>query len=580
MGRLKECDPYDTVLRIRRILEELKIFTTESWIDSAVSSLFSVRVVLSGTQVGTNGKGVTRVLALASAYGEFMERLSNGMLLSKFGIDLCPHYSYGVTLQFEQVAQGGRLIDAVLFAMQEGVREEFSIVLDRASDLDVHPEERVRRLSAWGIRPGQDLFCLPYTGLLSGRKEMVPMPLVQHYGSNGMAAGNTRQEAVVQAISEIFERWSLYYIFTRRLTPPVVERDVIQAHFPAIDAIMSEIESFGHFHVEVRDCSLGRGLPAYCACLCDRRSHRYAISFGASPNISTCLERLFTELVQGRRLHETAWSKIGAPLLIEPFELRRLFRNSTGNYPPEFWLGEPSWEVDEALLNRSCETNQDALNWFSSLCAEAGTDIFARDCSVFGFPSVHVVIPGFSEVMGCSPLYLHYLSALRRTGDVLDGMAGASREQIAFLLEFLDFCRKMNAADMAPLTRIRGWKGMQVHEGVLFFLARGYAELGDFRKAAEFCCKLKELSPAFTGPISCLADHYNLWAARPDHPVEKLLANLYEKDVIVLARRMHKIPLKELVAVAVQEMPDIPLDVTRLLARVKGYVPEGLERMV
>jgi hypothetical protein len=151
---------------------------------------------------------------------------------------------------------------------------------------------------------------------------------------------------------------------------------------------------------------------------------------------------------------------------------------------------------------------------------------------------------------------------------------------MAFLLEFLDFCRKMNAADMIPFTRIRGWKGMQFHEGVLFFLARGYAGLGDFRKAAELCRKLKELSPAFEGALSCLADDYDLRAACPDRPAGELLAKLYEPDVIDLAGRLHAIPLKELVADTDHETPDIPLDVARLLERVESYVPLGLERMV
>lgn len=118
MERLKEQDPYRTVIQIRRILEELGIFITESWIDSSVSSLFSVRIVISGTQVGSNGKGVTRILALASAYGEFMERLSNGMLLQRMGIDIFPHYSCGCMLPIDVIAQGGHLIDTLLTAMQ------------------------------------------------------------------------------------------------------------------------------------------------------------------------------------------------------------------------------------------------------------------------------------------------------------------------------------------------------------------------------------------------------------------------------------------------------------------------------
>jgi hypothetical protein len=42
---------------------------------------------------------------------------------------------------------------------------------------------------------------------------------------------------------------------------------------------------------------------------------------------------------------------------------------------------------------------------------------------------------------------------------------------------------------------------------------------------------------------------------------------------------MHTTPLKELVAVANHETPDIPLDVASLLERVESYVPMKLERM-
>ena len=579
MERLKEQDPYRTVIQIRRILEELGIFITESWIDSSVSSLFSVRIVISGTQVGSNGKGVTRILALASAYGEFMERLSNGMLLQRMGIDIFPHYSCGCMLPIDVIAQGGHLIDTLLTAMQTEQGGGAHQADGRLSNLTFHPEERILALSAWNMRTGADVLCLPYTGLLSGKEEMLPLPFIHHYGSNGMASGNTMQEAIVQAVSEIFERWSQYCIFTRKLTPPVVERSSIRDRFPTIDAVMAEIESFGHFHIEIRDCSLGRGLPVYCACLCDRRSHRYAISFGSSPNIDTGLERLFTELVQGRKLDETALGRAGAPLLMEPFELRRLFRNSTGNYPPEFWLNEPSWNVDEELLLRSCETNTQALNWFSTLCAKADTDIFVRDCSVFGFPSVHVVIPGFSEVMGCSPLSLQYFSSLRHSSDILDNIAAVSQNQLAFLLEFLDFCRKMNAADMLPLTRIRGWGGMMFHEGILFFLARGYAELGNFQKSADFYCKLKDISFSFKEPLSCLRDYYELQATRAESPAMTLLSHLYDPEVIEIAWKMRTIPLGALVVATGYETPDIPLDVMRLVERAKNYIPD-IKRML
>ena len=84
--RKKENDPLKTVEKIRTILTELNILTTETWTTPFLSSKpephsFSVRVDAPTYGIGTNGKGSTRTYTLASAYGEFMERLQNLILL-------------------------------------------------------------------------------------------------------------------------------------------------------------------------------------------------------------------------------------------------------------------------------------------------------------------------------------------------------------------------------------------------------------------------------------------------------------------------------------------------------------------
>lgn len=76
----KDARPMDTVERIKGILDEYGIRTVVTWGESNVPNCYSLRVNIEGTRVGTNGKGVTKEFALASGYGEFMERLQQGLI--------------------------------------------------------------------------------------------------------------------------------------------------------------------------------------------------------------------------------------------------------------------------------------------------------------------------------------------------------------------------------------------------------------------------------------------------------------------------------------------------------------------
>lgn len=71
--------PLETINLIKKILSENKIKIKESKITNINNSVFSVRLELKNIPgVGTNGKGITKEYALASAYAEFMERLQSG----------------------------------------------------------------------------------------------------------------------------------------------------------------------------------------------------------------------------------------------------------------------------------------------------------------------------------------------------------------------------------------------------------------------------------------------------------------------------------------------------------------------
>ena len=77
--RYKEVKPEDTVKKIKKILEELGIDVEEDWTDRSSVDTYSLRICIKGSDVGQNGKGMTKEFAMASGYAEFLERLQNGL---------------------------------------------------------------------------------------------------------------------------------------------------------------------------------------------------------------------------------------------------------------------------------------------------------------------------------------------------------------------------------------------------------------------------------------------------------------------------------------------------------------------
>lgn len=70
--KFKDESPKVTYEKIERILKENGISVTEHWNQSGVNHCHSLRVTIDGTNAGSNGKGLTRDLARASAYAELM----------------------------------------------------------------------------------------------------------------------------------------------------------------------------------------------------------------------------------------------------------------------------------------------------------------------------------------------------------------------------------------------------------------------------------------------------------------------------------------------------------------------------
>ena len=177
----KDSLPHETIKRIINILSELGIFLYErEWFSFSNNchSLNLAAMELPG--YFSNGKGVSRQYALASAYAEFMERLQSGFLISKnFGLMEEENFGYldEIEMEFGDYAEKNKIII-------ENLTD--SITMEKYKDLKIK--------------------FLPSYEAIEGEIKYLPTFFSFACGGNGLCAGNTSEEAICQGICEIFER--------------------------------------------------------------------------------------------------------------------------------------------------------------------------------------------------------------------------------------------------------------------------------------------------------------------------------------------------------------------------------------
>ena len=146
----------------------------------------------------TNGKGATRKACLASALGEYFERLSCNYFFADFYLG--EEFSHGEFVHYPDERWFTVSDDAVPEGLlDDGLWDYFD------------PEKQVRAEHLFDINTNNSergICALPYVRLRDDKKLWFPVSVIGNiYVSNGMSAGNTKNEARVQALSEVFERY-------------------------------------------------------------------------------------------------------------------------------------------------------------------------------------------------------------------------------------------------------------------------------------------------------------------------------------------------------------------------------------
>jgi ribosomal protein S12 methylthiotransferase accessory factor len=340
----------------------------------------------------TNGKGSTKESALASALGEYIERLNNNHFYagSFWGEDIAnaPFVHYPNERWFKPGPDDALPVD---------ILDEYCL-----SIYDPDGELRGSHLIDTNSGNVQRGICsLPFVRQSDGEVVYFPSNLVENlYASNGMSAGNTLAEAQVQCLSEIFERAVKREILEGELTLPDVPQEVL-AKYPGILAGIQGLEEQG-FPVLVKDASLGGVYPVMCVTLMNPRTGGVFASFGAHPSFEVALERSLTELLQGRSfegLNDLPQPTFVSNAVTEPNNFVEHFIDSSGVVSWRFFSAKANFDfVEWDFSSQGENSNAEEAATLLGILEDMGKEVYMAVHDQLGAIACRILVPGYSEV--------------------------------------------------------------------------------------------------------------------------------------------------------------------------------------
>ncbi len=340
----------------------------------------------------TNGKGATKESALASALGEYIERLSNNHFYAGafWGEDIA-------NAEFVHYPNERWFKPGKKDALPKEILDSYCLSIYN-SDGELRGSHLIDTNSG-NVERG--ICALPYVRQSDGEVVYFPSNLIENlFVSNGMSAGNTLAEAHVQCLSEIFERAVKREILEGEICLPDVPQEVLNK-YPSILAGIQGLEEQG-FPVLVKDASLGGTYPVMCVTLMNPRTGGVFASFGAHPSFEVALERSLTELLQGRSfegLNDLPRPTFESNAVTEPNNFVEHFIDSSGIVSWRFFGAQPDFEfVEWDFSGQGENANADEAATLFGILKDMGKEAYTAVYDQLGAVACRILVPGYSEV--------------------------------------------------------------------------------------------------------------------------------------------------------------------------------------
>ena len=347
------------------------------------------------------GKGLTPLLARASAHAEMAERFSGGLFFPLFEeqvrFNMPALYSRQVNrfLNYEwldgYVNSHQDKLDGDHLSVETLLREQSHL-----SPVDIEKIKNSQMARHW----------VNGYSVVQEKDVKVPVNFVAYInGSNGMAAGNTLEEAIVQATCEVFERHTQIQIIKPEQTVPSIDKASLEN-----ERLKSIIALYENNNVEVllKDFSMGGRFPSIGVLFVNhnlkvgRLEHKILVP-GVSFDLEEALSRCLSEYMQGRGTLTSPSPGMDRPVVhrsrisnlymmfkccVSPMDISFLEKGDTVAF-------EPSRK--EGLLSE--------IEAIKEICRDLDTDFIVLDLThpVLAFPVVRVVMPGLSDFLSFVP---------------------------------------------------------------------------------------------------------------------------------------------------------------------------------
>ena len=487
-------------------------------------------------QCFSNGKGASKKAALASALGEYFERLSTNYFWTDFylGQDIANgdfvHYpnEKWFPIEYEALLPQG-ILDDRLF-------EHFD------PNQDLTPELLVD-LQSGNYERG--IVALPYVRQSDQQTVYIPQSIISNlYVSNGMSAGNSQFEARVQGLSEVFERYVKNKIIAEAISLPLIPQEVM-ARYPSIQAAIDKLEQEG-FPILAYDASLGGKYPVICVILLNPTNGTCFASFGAHPKFQVALERTVTELLQGRSLKDLdvfSPPSFNNDDVSEHANLETHFIDSSGLISWDLFKDTPDYEFADWNFSGK-DTHEEYDNLMAIFRAEK-KDVYIMDYNHLGVYACRIIVPGMSDIYPADDLIYANSNMGMDWREILLDLPHFHHDQETYQ-ELLD---ELDEQGIDDATRVRefigivapkasGWTTLRIGE----LKSMLYLALGDLAMALDWANWTYNMnSSVFTAERAnyyrCLINSLELFidSQRDPQQYRMVFEKMYGKDAVAFA---------------------------------------------
>jgi len=373
----KDVAPKKTIERIENILYGIGLdYTIINEVNNR-DNFYSVRVEVNenGFVLGANGKGITRELALASGLAELIERLQSRVSI-KFWYSTKDYPEKAFVHEYISKAPLNNFINSDFIGYNDS-----------------------------------KMICyrIDYVNAVNNTIISVPNRLVNlTCGSNGLCAGNSKAEAIVQGASEVFERYVQKLILKKHIKCPYIRKEAMAEY--SFAQKMLYFEEVG-LEWEILDCTDGEKFPVVGLLIVDKKVMKYAVVLGSDVDFEIAVERCITELLQGRRLENLTTNYMKSidfkdineqsvewndEQLSDYYDFMDNYISNNGKYP--LYLFFETAQVDIPSVFKHVLNNDEAYEQILGIVNKNNLSLLYTDFSYLGFPTYRVYIPTLSTI--------------------------------------------------------------------------------------------------------------------------------------------------------------------------------------